>query len=222
MVAATSSALPMRPSGRRERVDSSTSSRVWPRRAAIWSAKPAGRGPLLVLHRPGRHGVDQHALARPQVGEQPAERELGRLGHRVGGVEVARGAPSGRRGHVHDPAAARRGHRRRERAHQAHRRHHVQVPLVLPVLVAQLFERPGPARAGVVHQRPGRLGTGGEDALGRVGPGHVELEVAAGARHAQHARALLREDARGGRADAARATGDNADPAVQIEVHRTE
>src|SRR6478609_7482429 len=50
------------------------------------------------------------------------------------------------------PPPAPRRHRRDERAHQPHRGHHVQVPLQLPVVVAQLVEPLGVSRAGVVDE----------------------------------------------------------------------
>ena len=48
---------------------------------------------------------------------------------------------------------------------------------------------------------------------------HVEFDVAAMPGHRQHPRALLREHAGRGGADAARAARDDADPAFETEVH---
>ncbi len=53
---------------------------------------------------------------------------------------------------VDDPPPALPGHLGRRRPHRAHRRHHVQLPLILPFLIGQLLERPHGARAGVVDQ----------------------------------------------------------------------
>ena len=81
------------------------------------------------------------------------------------------------------------GHRRRRRAHQPHRRHHVQLPLRLPVLVGQLVERADGARAGVVDQHvdpPEAAQARAREALAGIGGGDVERErlgAPAGRRH---------------------------------------
>ena len=90
------------------RVAASTSSRVEPVRAAIWSARPPSLVQSSPSTAPGRHRVHEHAPGREGVREHPAERELRGLRDRVGRVEPARRAPARGRAHVHDPPAARR------------------------------------------------------------------------------------------------------------------
>ncbi len=182
---ATSSRCRTAPWGSCPACASSASSRVIPFAAATWSARPPSSSHRRRLHRPGRHGVHQHAAGRVGVGEHARQRELCRLGHRVGGVGERRPL-AGRRAHVHDPPSPALGHPRRGRPHQPHRRHHVQLPLRLPVGVLQLVQRLGLAGAGVVHQHV----DGAEaplalvhDPLGGAGLGHVGPEALA-ARHA--------------------------------------
>ena len=127
---------------------------------------------------PGVTAFTSTPASRERVREHPAERQLRGLRDRVGGVESARRAPARRRAHVHHAPAARVRHGGGQRAHQPHRRHHVQLPLLLPVGVGQVLERAGLARAGVVHERPGRLRAGLEHALAGIGGRHVELDVA--------------------------------------------
>ena len=59
-----------------------------------------------------------------------------------------------------------------------------------------------------------------EQPLGRIGVRQVELHVGAVAGHGQDASAFLGEHARGGGAEAARASRDDADLPLQTEVHR--
>ena len=164
---------------------------------------------------PGRDRVDEHALGAVAVGEHARERGLGGLGHRVGGVGERR-ALAGRRGDVDHPAPAALGHRRRERAHQPHRGHHVQLPLQLPVLLAQLAERLAKLVPALLTRMSGRRRRAAEDLLGRVERGHVDPPRA---RHRQRARALLAEEPHGLRADAAPAAGHDRDAARQSQVH---
>ncbi len=190
------------------------------------------------LDGPRGERVHAHAGARVAVGEPARERQLGRLAHRVG--EVRPGWPLARgRGHVHDPPPAALGHARRGRAHQPHRRHHVQLPLDVPVLVAQLVERPHRARARVVHQHVERaeaplallhhqLRRGGcrhvdgeplrPPALGRaLLGGRAQGLLAAG--HEQHRRALGAQHAGRLQPDPEARSGDHAGPSLEAEVH---
>ena len=179
ITSAISSGSARRPSGTLAAWASSASSRVTPRASAAWSASPPAVRPQLGGDRAGRDGVDEHAVGGEAVGEDARQRQLGGLGHRVGGVRQRR-ALARRRGHVDDPPAAARGHPRRGRAHEAHRRHHVQLPLRAPVLVGELVERPREARAGVVDEHVDAahlLGAGGDDALVDLGVGDVGGEV---------------------------------------------
>ena len=61
ITAATSSSVPIRPSGGLARVAASTSSRVEPVRAAIWSARPPSDFQSLPLHHARGHGVHEYA-----------------------------------------------------------------------------------------------------------------------------------------------------------------
>ena len=114
------------------------------------------RPPTAASGRAGRDRVHEHALLRVGVGEHAAQRALRRLRHRVGGVGERR-ALAGRRGDVDDPAPAALGHAGGERAHQPHRRHDVQLPEPVPVVVGRA--RRG-ARAKLVPALLTRMSTG--------------------------------------------------------------
>ena len=122
---------------------------------------------------------------------------------------------------VDHPAAPALGHLRTGHLHQVHRRHHVQVPLGLPVGVLELVERLDLRRACVVDQNVDAAEAGlalGHDPLGGAGLGHVGPEsLAAGDR--QHVCALLRQQPGHRRADAAAVHRDHACLALQTQIH---
>ena len=101
--------------------------------------KAAGVEPRAGRGRAGRDGVAADAVPRVGVGDEPREREHGRLPDRVlghgGRRPLARGG-----GHVHDRASAPLLHQRRGGPDGAHVAHHVQVPHRVPVLVRELVE----------------------------------------------------------------------------------
>ena len=122
----------------------------------------------------------------------------------------------------------------------AHRRHHVQLPGRLPVLVGDVVELSPLRLAGVVDdhvEAAEALGRLLEDALARVGVGDVERkrrrlaalgaaasaaalgELVLAARDEQDGRALLAEAVSDVEADAAAGAGDDARLAGEAEVH---
>ena len=110
---------------------------------------------------------DRASRARARPPSRPSTRACGRRA-------LARG-----RGDVHDSAPAALGHGRDGGAHQPHRRHHVQLPSRLPVLVGHVGELSPLRLAGVVDHHvelAEALGRLGDDPLGRVGVGDVERE----------------------------------------------
>ena len=116
--------------------------RECPVRSAIWSARPPSPVHSSRRDRPRRDRVHEHALARPACRRtRAAERQLAPPSSPSRPRSCSDGRLPDDEADVHDPAAAALGHRRRERAHQPHRRHHVQLPLRLPVLVGELVER---------------------------------------------------------------------------------
>ena len=138
----------------------------------------AGLHPHLGRRRSRADRVHQDAAPGVGFGVELRKRELGRLGDGVLG-HVARRALAGRRGDVDDPAPAALGHGRDGGAHQAHRRHHVQVPRRLPVLVGNVGELSPLRLARVVDDHvelAEALGRLGDDPLGRAGVGDVERE----------------------------------------------
>ena len=128
------------------------SSRLGRRRCSStdWSSRPPGSIQSSDLTGPGADRVDEHAGARVAVGEEARERELGGLGDRVLAASAGRRALAGGRGDVDDAAPAALGHRRERLAHQPHRRHHVELPGGVPVVVGHVVEVAPRRRAGVV------------------------------------------------------------------------
>ena len=197
--------------------------------------------PQLAGDRARGHGVDEHAAPGMGVGVGARQRQLRRLGHRVGDVALPRPLARGR-GHVDDPAPAAPRHLRDRGPHEPHRRHHVDLPHRLPLLVGERRDRPHLAHAGAVDEHvdgleplPARR----HRALAGVRLGHVErqpgdeprlaLTLLGGraqrrltASHQQDAGALGDEAARHLKADPARAAGDDAGAICEAEVHRGE
>jgi hypothetical protein len=192
----------------------------------------------ITADRTRRHRVHQHLALGVQVGEGPRQRQLGGLGHRVRHVRAGR--PLARRGaHVDDPPPAALRHRGRGRAHQPHRRHHVQLPLGLPLLIGELLEGANRARARVVDQRVDSaepLQTTLHEALAGVRGGHVERERRAAAAGAlarprqfgqrlpappdQHHRSALPRKRQGrGAADATGRPCHDAGATAQAQIH---
>ena len=162
----------MRPIGRPAPAFSIASSALArPESAADWSASPPSPIHSSDFVGPGQIGVDEHAVGRAAVRPQPRQRELRRL--RDGVLRHVRRRPlAGGAGDVHDAAPAALAHAGHERAHRAQRRHHVQLPRRLPVLVGHVVEV-APARgAGVVdqHVRLARRARGPRPASARPHP----------------------------------------------------
>ena len=150
------------------RTRSSASSRVIPCAPAAWSAMPALLEPQAAADRArASTALTSTPRARVGVGERARERELGRLGHGVGGVG-RRGALARGGGDVDDPrpspARPCRGASALMRRIGAE---HVQLPLLEPVRVGQLVQRRDRARAGVVDEDVGRGRGRGQRAPGR-------------------------------------------------------
>jgi hypothetical protein len=95
----------------------------------------------------------------------------------------------------------------------------VQLPLPVPLVVGQLVERAGEARARVVDEDVYGLAGPLGDALRRLGVGDVD---ARGSRHADHVCALGLEQADGRGADAAARARHHGRPAFDPEVHARE
>jgi hypothetical protein len=101
-------------------------------------------------------------------------------------------------------------------AHQAHGRHHTELPRGVPVVVGELAERLDLRRARVVDEDVDRAARGPVDALGRVRGRDVE---AVRARDADHPRALALQQVGHRRADAARRAGHDRRASADPEVH---
>ena len=221
ITAAISSSVPIRPIGSLAWVASSTSSRVWPVRA-----RPPGRRGRPRRSRarwpPARARPRSPARpsARERVREHAPERELRGLRDRVGGVRERR-ALARRGAHVHDPPSAGLGHRRaraRASAASAPSRAAPTAPASPRRSARRAAARCSCRRCSPAPtaRPPQALEQRARRRRGAVTSSSMSAPLA---RDAQHARALLREHARGRGADAAGGARDDAEPAFESEIH---
>src|SRR5438874_93514 len=187
-----------------------------------------------------RHGRDEDAALRAEVGEplgEIHERRVGCAAREIGRRRVARGRP----GDVDDAAAALGLHDREHGARHANVAHELEAPVVEPLGVRDLEEAAAADRAGVVdeHVDAAASGTLGlrDDALhlrqlrevgadgdrvfltagARLGGQLVERRLVA--RHRDHARALVGHPERDRAADAAAGARHHHHLVVELEVH---
>ena len=141
--------LPARPAGRAvvRRRPRRAPPRASCRSPACWSASPPSPSQAAVAVGPGVDGVAADPVLRVQVGDEPREREHGRLRHGV--VRHPRRGPlPGGRGDVDDHAAAALAHPRQRSADRPHVAHDVELPHLVPL------RRRRPPRSRVWYATP--------------------------------------------------------------------